>query len=76
MLEAGNPTPESALEGNPAAEKPSPEARDGDGDTTMSEEEKERTASGEKASTSGRAAVPGDSFPSIGPAVCGDHKVL
>ena len=76
MLEAGNPTPESALEGNPTAEKPSPEARDADGDTLMSEEEKERTASGEKASTSGRAAVPGHSFPSIGSAICGGFKVL
>ena len=59
LTEAGAPAEGLAAAGADSAEKPSQGARDADGDTVMSEEEKERAASGEKASTSGRAAVPG-----------------
>ena len=76
VLEAGTPAEELASEGATTAEKPSQEARDADGDTVMSGEEKERVASGEKASTSGRAAVPGNTLPSQPAEAIGECRVL
>lgn len=64
MAEAAAPAGGDALErASASGEAPQP-AGDAEGDTDVSGEEKERAASGEKASTSGRAAVPGGLPPS------------